>query len=90
MPLREHVIFGTPGKVLDWALKLKVFDLAKIDVFVLDEADEMIALQGLQDQTIRIHRHLSNTCQMMLFSATYNQDVIEFAQQIVSNPTILR
>lgn len=52
----EHIIIGTPGKVLDWGYKFKYFDLSKISVFVLDEADVMIATQGHQDQCIRIHK----------------------------------
>lgn len=54
--LSDHIIIGTPGKILDWGLKFKVFDLKKISVFVLDEADVMIATQGHQDQCIRIHK----------------------------------
>lgn len=54
--LTEHIIIGTPGKVLDWGVKYRVFDLSKITVFVLDEADVMIATQGHQDQCIRIHK----------------------------------
>lgn len=54
--LTDHIIIGTPGKVLDWGCKFKVFDLKKISVFVLDEADVMIATQGHQDQCIRIHK----------------------------------
>ena len=52
----DHIIIGTPGKVLDWATTFKFFDLSKINVFVLDEADVMIATQGHQDQCIRIHK----------------------------------
>lgn len=54
--ITEHMIIGTPGKVLDWSLKFRFFDLNKITVFVLDEADVMIATQGHQDQCIRIHK----------------------------------
>lgn len=54
--IKEHVIIGTPGKVLDWGIKYRSFDLQKISVFVLDEADVMIATQGHQDQCIRIHK----------------------------------
>lgn len=54
--ITEHIIIGTPGKVLDWAVKFKFFNLSKISVFVLDEADVMIATQGHQDQCIRIHK----------------------------------
>ncbi|XP_018353612.1 PREDICTED: DEAD-box helicase Dbp80 isoform X1 [Trachymyrmex septentrionalis] len=88
--IREHIIIGTPGKVLDWGQKFKFFDLSKISVFVLDEADVMIATQGHQDQCIRIHKLLPRTCQMMFFSATYEPEVMNFAEIIVSNPLIIR
>ena len=58
-----HIVIGTPGTMLDWCLKLKVIDLKKVSVFVLDEADVMIDTQGHQDQSIRIQRFVcvSNT-----------------------------
>ena len=52
----DHIIFGTPGTLLDWILRHKVLDPKKIKMFVLDEADVMIALQGHQDQSIRIQK----------------------------------
>ena len=52
----EQIIIGTPGTVMDWVIKLKAFDPNKIVLFVLDEADVMIATQGHQDQTLRIHQ----------------------------------
>jgi len=88
--ITDHIIIGTPGKVLDWSIKFKFFDLKKITVFVLDEADVMIATQGHQDQSIRIHKNLSPTCQMLLFSATYDQAVMDFAENIVSNPVTIK
>ncbi|KAL3227676.1 hypothetical protein MRX96_003646 [Rhipicephalus microplus] len=88
--IEDQVILGTPGKIIDWAFKFKFFDLSRIKVFVLDEADIMIAQQGHHDQSIRIHKRLSSNCQMMLFSATYDKDVMEFAEMIISNPVIIR
>lgn len=57
--IKEHIIIGTPGKVLDWGCKFHSFDLSQILVFVLDEADVMIDTQGHQDQCIRIHKYIS-------------------------------
>jgi len=88
--LTDHVLIGTPGKLLDWGTKLRCFDLSKIEVFVLDEADVMIATQGHQDQSIRIHKQIPRTCQMMLFSATYDTDVMNFAEGIVRDPVVLK
>lgn len=56
MKLQEQIVIGTPGTMLDWCVKFKFFDPKKIKVFVLDEADVMIATQGHQDQSIRIQR----------------------------------
>ncbi|KAL1116602.1 hypothetical protein AAG570_005074, partial [Ranatra chinensis] len=88
--LTEHIVIGTPGKVMDWGVKFKFFDLNKIMVFVLDEADVMIATQGHQDQSFRIRRELSEQCQIMFFSATYDDEVMEFAKGIVPNPVLIR
>ncbi|EDW81760.1 uncharacterized protein Dwil_GK12237 [Drosophila willistoni] len=88
--ITEHILIGTPGKMLDWGLKFRLFDMKKITVFVLDEADVMIATQGHHDQCIRIHKMLKTSCQMLFFSATYNKEVMDFARLIVTDPTIIR
>jgi superfamily II DNA/RNA helicase len=56
MKLQEQIVIGTPGTMLDWCIKFKFIDPKMIKVFVLDEADVMIATQGHQDQSIRIQR----------------------------------
>lgn len=85
-----HVVIGTPGTMLDWCLKLKAIDMKKVNVFVLDEADVMIAQQGHQDSCIRIQRQLRKGCQMLLFSATYEDDVMKFAEAIIPNPVVIK
>ncbi|XP_004393333.1 PREDICTED: ATP-dependent RNA helicase DDX19B isoform X3 [Odobenus rosmarus divergens] len=88
--ISEHIVIGTPGTVLDWCAKLKFIDPKKIKVFVLDEADVMIATQGHQDQSIRIQRMLPRNCQMLLFSATFEDSVWKFAQKVVPDPNIIK
>ena len=96
----EYLLFGFYTlQVLDWSLKFRFFDLSKITVFVLDEADVMIAtqvgialekwrlctlFQGHQDQSIRIHKNLGPYCQMLLFSATYDQVIA--CNLLICNP----
>lgn len=41
-------------------------------------------------QCIGVFRLLPRNCQMMFFSATYEEDVMEFAEGIVSDPVIIR
>nr|APD70928.1 ATP-dependent RNA helicase; DEAD box protein 19B [Crotalus adamanteus] len=87
--IAEQIVIGTPGTVLDWCSKLKFIDPKKIRVFVLDEADVMIATQGHQDQSIRIQM-LPRDCQMLLFSATFEDSVWKFAQKVVPDPNIIK
>lgn len=88
--IKEQIVIGTPGTVLDWCIKLKLIDPKKIKVFVLDEADVMIATQGHQDQSIRIQRMLPKDCQMLLFSATFEDSVWKFAERVVPDPNIIK
>ncbi|KAM7405207.1 hypothetical protein PAMP_012487 [Pampus punctatissimus] len=88
--LQDQIVIGTPGTVLDWCTKYKLIDPKKITMFVLDEADVMIATQGHRDQSIRIHRQLTKDCQMLLFSATFEESVWRFAEQVVPDPNIIR
>ena len=60
-------------------------------VFVLDEADVMIDTQGHKDQTIRIHRTLDKEkCQFLFFSATYDDEVMKFAEKIIPHPNTIK
>lgn len=55
--IEKHILVGTPGTLIDMLSRgNRIFDAKQIRVFVLDEADEMIALQGQGDQTRRIKR----------------------------------
>ncbi|XP_065142717.1 ATP-dependent RNA helicase DDX19A isoform X2 [Paramisgurnus dabryanus] len=88
--IKEQIVIGTPGTVLDWCVKLKLIDPKTIKVFVLDEADVMIATQGHQDQSIRIQRMLPKGCQMLLFSATFEDSVWKFAERVIPDPNIIK
>ena len=50
-----QIIVGTPGTVMDMIAK-RVLPIKEVKVLVLDEADEMMDLQGLGDQTLRIKK----------------------------------
>ena len=84
--MTEQILIGTPGKMIDWAMKYKFFDIKKIAVFVLDEADVMIDTQGLGAQSIKLKQFLPSDCQIMLFSATYTDEVTKFAYSVVPPP----
>ena len=54
--ITDHIIVGTPGKILNSIRKPELIDTSNIRVFVLDEADNMLQEGGLGDQSIRIKR----------------------------------
>lgn len=48
-----HVVVGTPGTVTD-LIRKRLFDVMKMKILVLDEADNMLDQQGLGDQCKRV------------------------------------
>ncbi|XP_053305087.1 ATP-dependent RNA helicase DDX25-like [Spea bombifrons] len=88
--IEAQIIIGTPGTVMDWCFKLKLFDVADICVLVLDEADIMIGVQGYSDHSVRVKRAMPSECQMLLFSATFEDSVWCFAERIVPDSNIIK
>jgi len=54
--VRDHIVVGTPGTVMD-LLKKKAIDPRHVNVFVLDEADNMLDLQGMGEQSLRVKKY---------------------------------
>ncbi|WVO18517.1 ATP-dependent RNA helicase DBP5 [Cryptococcus depauperatus] len=91
--ITKQILVGTPGTLVDMLMRgSRILDSRQIRVLVLDEADELIAQQGLGEQTFRIKQLLPPTVQNVLFSATFNDDVQEFAQRFApeANQIFLR
>lgn len=87
----EPVVIGTPGTIDEWSRKLRIINLQQLRMFVVDEADVMIATQGFRSNCVDLVKGLNKSnCQMLLFSATYSDEVMDFAREIVSNPVVLR
>lgn len=82
--ITEHIVIGTPGKVVD-LLKKRELDASNIKIFVLDEADQMVSQQSMGDQTVRIKKQLPRNVQVLLFSATYADDVKRLAEKVAPN-----
>jgi len=53
--LKDHIIVGTPGTVMD-LLRRRAIDPRNVNVFVLDEADNMLDLQGMGEQSLRVKK----------------------------------
>lgn len=86
--IKEQIIIGTPGKMIDYLTKMRCFDPTKITCLVLDEADVMISQQGHLDLSHRIYNTIEKAApgvQTMLFSATYDTAVMEFAEKLIKD-----
>lgn len=83
--LDAHMVVGTPGKVVDW-LKRRIIDTRNIKVFVLDEADNMVAESGHRANSLLIKKQMPKGCQSLLFSATFPEEVLQFSEKMVNNP----
>lgn len=79
-----HIVVGTPGTVLD-LVRRKQLPVNDLRVFVLDEADNMLDQQGLGEQCIRVRQSVPPATQIVLFSATFPDKVVQYANQFAPN-----
>ncbi|KAG5188448.1 ATP-dependent RNA helicase [Tribonema minus] len=83
--IMDHVVIGTPGKMEDW-MRRGALSTRAIRVFVLDEADQMLAMGSFPEDCQRIRKYISQPHQSLLFSATFTDEVVEFAKRIIPPP----
>jgi superfamily II DNA/RNA helicase len=82
--LRSHVIVGTPGRVFDY-LRRGIISNESIKLFILDEADEMLS-QGFKEQIYTIFKFVPSSSQVVLFSATIPEEVLDLTKRFMNNP----
>ncbi|KAG5496284.1 hypothetical protein JKF63_02585 [Porcisia hertigi] len=77
------IIVGTPGRIHDHALHCKGWDLSRLRILVLDEADRMLA-EGFQRDLDAVITRIPKGRQTFLFSATNSKSVHELARLSLS------
>jgi superfamily II DNA/RNA helicase len=80
-----QILVATPGRLEDLAQR-RLVDLARIQTFVLDEADRMLDM-GFKPQVDRIVRRLPRNRQTMFFSATLDGEAGELARAYTDSPS---
>ncbi|KAL6988294.1 DEAD-box ATP-dependent RNA helicase 38 [Sarracenia purpurea var. burkii] len=86
-PITAQVVIGTPGTINRWVTAKKL-STSFLKILVFDEADHMLAERGFKDDSIRIMKAIvrsSPNCQVLLFSATFDDAVRAFASKIVKD-----
>ncbi len=80
----SQIVIGTPGR-LQHMIREKAFDINKINLVVLDEADQLLN-EDFVDQTKKIIGCLSSSCQICIFSATLPREIISMTECFMKNP----
>lgn len=87
--IQSQVIVGTPGTVMD-LIRRKQLDVTAIKICVLDEADNMLDQHGMGSQCSRVKKMLPGKIQVVLFSATFPEEVYQYALQFAPKANEIR
>jgi len=81
------ILVATPGRLLEH-IRNKTVDLSSVNTLVVDEVDTMLAMGFLEDIET-IFSNASFDRQIMMFSATLNQNVKKLAKEFLSDPVVI-
>ena len=81
------ILIATPGRLLDLQNQGHI-SLRNVEILVLDEADRMLDMGFLRDIK-RVLALLPKKRQNLLFSATFNKDIKNFASSLLDNPILV-
>ena len=84
---KSHLIVGTPGRIMDHIRRGSLL-LNQIQVVVIDEADLMFQM-GFAEEVIEILKQLNSSRQIMLFSATMDDKIINSVLGFMQEPKYL-
>ncbi|WP_300279280.1 DEAD/DEAH box helicase [Peptacetobacter sp.] len=82
-----HLIIATPGRLLDH-LDRKTINLKDLDIFILDEADQML-LMGFKNEIDAILKETNKKRQSLFFSATMDSQVKKLAYRYTNEPCFI-
>jgi len=80
-----HVVIGTPGRILQ-LVEEKSLDLSHLHFFVLDECDQMLSSLDMRKDVQKIFRLTPHQKQVMMFSATLNEEMRTVCKKFMHNP----
>lgn len=84
---KSHVVVGTPGRIMDH-IRRESLKLEEIQTLVIDEADLMLDM-GFSEDVQQIISLLPNNRQILLFSATLEENVKQLIKAYVSDAILV-
>ena len=83
-----EIVVACPGRLLDH-IRQGTIDLSRLEVLVLDEADQMFDM-GFFPDIRRILGHLPPKRQTLLFSATMPTEIRKLAHEVLTDPVTVQ
>lgn len=81
---RVDILIATPGRLLD-LMNQRPIDLSKIEILVLDKADQMLDKE-FSDDVKKIMKIVSQKRQTLFFAETMKRDIRKLANTLSHNP----
>jgi ATP-dependent RNA helicase RhlB len=83
------IVVATPGRLLDFSRRGDL-NLGQVEVMVIDEADRMLDMGFIpQVKQVIARTPAKSNRQTLLFSATFNRDVLSLVNQWTNNATMV-
>jgi len=83
-----QIVIGTPGRIMDH-LSRRTLDLDKVQLVILDEADEMLDM-GFREDIETILKSVPAERQLVCFSATMAKEIMNLIHQFTPEPRIVK
>merc|ERR1719330_1419543 len=80
----SQIVVGTPGRLFH-IMENGSLRVDRLKMIILDEADEMLD-RGFRDTMYDTFQLIPAETQVCLFSATYNQDILDITERFLREP----